>query len=293
MTAHISPTDLHVLDAEPRILDLRLAEALGFVHPLNIRKLIRRNSAELAQHGEVFSTVAKTSDPQRGGRPGAEYWLNEPQSVLLCMFARTARGAEVRKEIIEVFIGWRRSHAFPALQPPEQPAPAEAGGDLLSDAPLAARVDAVRLGARLWGVARARAMWRAFGLPAVPPAPLDGRAEAEACLLRLLDHAPAGGGGRTVRLLVEDALEDDETARLLLLGLGIRVRADIDDGFLVANRHPGLAALYAGSDWSDGLWPRVLRRLPGAVPVGPMKYDGRAARGTLLPAALLDLYSEQ
>src|SRR5690349_18807032 len=108
MTVHIAPTDLKLLDSEPRVQDLRIAEALEFQNPLDIRKLIRRNADELQKHGGFFATVAKNGDPMGRGRPGEEYWLNEPQSILVCMFARTDRAAEVRAEIISVFIAWRR-----------------------------------------------------------------------------------------------------------------------------------------------------------------------------------------
>ena len=115
MNAMISLSDLHVIDDEPRIHDLRLAEALGFGRVYDIRQLIQRNSGELVGFGEVYGTVPKTS--RRGGRPTTEYHLNEAQALLICMFSQTRRAAEVRKQLIEVFMAWRRGELTQPVQP--------------------------------------------------------------------------------------------------------------------------------------------------------------------------------
>lgn len=92
-------------DDEPRIKDIRLGERLGMAQPLNIRQTIEANRAELEAYGEVFTRRVKTGS--KGGRPGIEYWLNEPQALLLCMFSRTDAASEVRRELIEVYMAWR------------------------------------------------------------------------------------------------------------------------------------------------------------------------------------------
>lgn len=94
------------LNHEPRVRDLRVAERLGMSQPLNIRALIEANRAELEMHGEVFTRRVKTT--RRGGRPGTEYWLTEGQVLVLCMLSRTPAAARVRREVIEVFMAWRR-----------------------------------------------------------------------------------------------------------------------------------------------------------------------------------------
>lgn len=118
MTAHIiaqhsalilSKSDIATTNGEARIRDVRLGEVLGLSQPLNIRSVIAANIAELKGLGEVLTQRVKTL-PQ-GGRPGTEYWLNEAQALLICMFARTERAAEVRKQLIEVFMAWRRGEA--------------------------------------------------------------------------------------------------------------------------------------------------------------------------------------
>lgn len=105
----LSKTDLKIINDEPRIHDLHLADALGFEQLRDIRKLIARNFQEMKSLGKVCATVAQTL-PQ-GGRPGTEYYLNEAQALLICMFARTERAAEVRKQVIDVFMAWRRGEA--------------------------------------------------------------------------------------------------------------------------------------------------------------------------------------
>jgi hypothetical protein len=78
-----------VLDGqeEARVLDLRLAEALGFDRPRNIRKLIERNKLELSTYGDICSTMEPLNPGKRGPR-ATEYWLNEGQAFVLCMFDR-------------------------------------------------------------------------------------------------------------------------------------------------------------------------------------------------------------
>ncbi|AWJ82666.1 hypothetical protein TSH58p_17675 [Azospirillum sp. TSH58] len=119
----LTPDQLNDQDGEPRVSDLVLAERLGFDKPHNIRKLIERNRAELETYGAlveatgVFSTVEKTSGevsdrqsetPNRGGRPGKAYYLNEGQALVICALSRTPQAALVRRQIIEVFLAYRR-----------------------------------------------------------------------------------------------------------------------------------------------------------------------------------------
>lgn len=117
--AGLSLADLATIGGdEPRIADRKLGEVLGFAASVDIRKLIRRNEAELSALGGVFATVAKTS--RVGGRPATEYWLTEAQSLLICMFARTPQAAAVRGQIISVFMEWRKRRAPAQRQPAHQ-----------------------------------------------------------------------------------------------------------------------------------------------------------------------------
>lgn len=121
MLPALTASDLTVMADEPRVRDLDLAERLGFSLARDIRQIIRRNGDELAMHGEVFGVTPKTSP--KGGRPGVEFWLNEPQALLVCMFSRTPKAAEVRRQVVGVFLAWRRGELDRAA-PPAAPAPA-------------------------------------------------------------------------------------------------------------------------------------------------------------------------
>jgi len=92
---------LTVLDGEPRVHDLALAERLEFSQAIDIRKLIRRNEDKLLKFG-VLATVAKTSSDQ-GGRPSSEFYLNQKQSIFICMKSETDKAFDVQAEIVRVF----------------------------------------------------------------------------------------------------------------------------------------------------------------------------------------------
>jgi hypothetical protein len=116
MTAIISLSDLNTsVNHEPRVLDVLLAERLGFADKYKVRELIERNRAELEFQGVVSATVAETSS--KGGRPAAEYWLNEWHAILVCMFSRTEKAAEVRKAVIEVYKAYRQQKTVAEPQP--------------------------------------------------------------------------------------------------------------------------------------------------------------------------------
>lgn len=106
------------IDDEPRVLDVVLGEGLGFDRPRDVRKLVERNLQEIQMYG-VCATVAQTTGP-KGGRPGKAYYLNEPQALLICMFSNTARAAEVRKMLIDVFMEYRRSQGTIKVQAHER-----------------------------------------------------------------------------------------------------------------------------------------------------------------------------
>ncbi|MBY6244011.1 hypothetical protein [Methylosinus sp. Sm6] len=105
----IVAADLHLLDAEPRIPDSKLALALGYRDAEYVRKAIDRNFEELSSYGEVLRQTVGKPLGSRGGRPSLTYLLNEQQALLICMFARTANAAKVRAQVIAVYMDWRRT----------------------------------------------------------------------------------------------------------------------------------------------------------------------------------------
>ncbi|WP_042703176.1 hypothetical protein [Azospirillum sp. B506] len=108
----LSPTDIDTtINHEPRILDLRLAAALGFRKPRDIRPLIERHREALERLGEVCLTVRQTSP--NGGRPAAEFWLTKKQAVYLCTKAETERATDITIAVVELFDAVTSGKALP------------------------------------------------------------------------------------------------------------------------------------------------------------------------------------
>lgn len=117
MTA-LTLRDLSVVSGEPRVHDIVLGQRLGFERPRKVRELIHRNFAELKRYGEVSPhRGAKPQLGSKGGRPQSGFLLNEGQALLVCMFADTDRAAEVREQVIRVFMAWRAGELQAAPQP--------------------------------------------------------------------------------------------------------------------------------------------------------------------------------
>lgn len=94
------PLVLKPINGEPRILDIDLAEKLGFDRPADIRKLIKRYEEKLNKFS-ILATVAKIHEG--AGRPSDEFYLNRKQAAFICMKSETDNAFEVQVEIIEVF----------------------------------------------------------------------------------------------------------------------------------------------------------------------------------------------
>ena len=92
------------IDDEPRVRDLLLGQRLGFSRPRAIRQIIERNSFELGGYGSLATRRGKSR-----GQAFTEYFLNEGQSLLLCMFSKTEKATAVRKMLIDVFMEYRRA----------------------------------------------------------------------------------------------------------------------------------------------------------------------------------------
>lgn len=87
-------------DDEPRILDVRLAEALGFQRPRNIRRIIARHMDALATFGRC-STVEHR--PERGGTPEVRYYLNRKQAIYIAAKSETERAVEITIQVVQIF----------------------------------------------------------------------------------------------------------------------------------------------------------------------------------------------
>lgn len=100
------------INGEPRIRDLDLAVRLGFSQPRDIRKLIKRNEAKLLTFGGC-ATVARLVE----GNETSEFYLNQKQSIFICMKSETDNAFEVQAEIVRVFDAHLNGSLQPALNP--------------------------------------------------------------------------------------------------------------------------------------------------------------------------------
>lgn len=100
----LSRDQLSVIEGDARIADTHVQNALGYGRINDLHRIIRKHEAELETYGEMLCQTGKASS----GQNTLTYYLNEEQATLVCMFARTARAAEARRQIVEVFTAWRR-----------------------------------------------------------------------------------------------------------------------------------------------------------------------------------------
>ncbi len=103
---NLTINDLQVIENEPRIKDVVLGVVLGLHRAVAIKQVIEANIQEL----QGFGPCPLQMETEKVGcvtRQVKTYYLNEPQALLLCMFSRTARAAQVRKELIEVYMAYR------------------------------------------------------------------------------------------------------------------------------------------------------------------------------------------
>ncbi|GBU16234.1 MULTISPECIES: hypothetical protein [unclassified Methylobacterium] len=280
MTKLLTVHDLHLLDEAPRIQDLKLAAALGFEVTREIRRLIERNVRELAQHGEVCVTIPQTGP--RGGRPGKEYWLNEGQAVLICMFSRTEKAAEVRQTVISVFMAWRRGQA-PVAAPSATGSPVTAAE---AERPLAERREARRLCEAAYvihGPLAARRLWDTLNLPAAHGADRAGERMTELAHEALRHILDAAIEGEPLRDWLDRAIHLDVVACDVLRAHGVLV-SDAEAGIVIGRSVPFVAEALAKHRIGAG----CLRDLSGAREYKVTKFAGRPSRGTFVPYATLD-----
>lgn len=101
----LSRDDLSVIEGDARVSSRRLAEALGFARHDHFVRLLKERIEELEDFDRIFLIKEEKSGR---GRPSQTYYLNEHQATALCMWAETATARTARRQIIEVFVAWRR-----------------------------------------------------------------------------------------------------------------------------------------------------------------------------------------
>lgn len=103
------------IEQEPRIQDIVLGRALGLKRSRAIRQVIESNMPELLTYGRAPLQMA---DVKIGcaARKIESYYLNEPQALLICMFSRTDRAAQVRKEVIEAYMSFKAQNKAEVIE---------------------------------------------------------------------------------------------------------------------------------------------------------------------------------
>jgi hypothetical protein len=87
MNSFVANVGLSEFEGEPRARDLDIADRLGFSQPRDIRKLIKRHSAELEQFGPSRHRGAMVDIGSGAKREVQEYWLNEGQALLVSILS--------------------------------------------------------------------------------------------------------------------------------------------------------------------------------------------------------------
>ncbi len=270
-------------DDEPWFVGIDVCRVLGLKKP--------HSSLKLLDEDERGSHTMGVTSSENGVRNTQEMIIVSEPGLYRLIFRS-------RKPEAERFKRWVAHDVLPSIRKEgyyraEAPFPDPVSGlELLSGAPLSARVDAVRLGARMYGLSRGRALWSALGLPEVPEVPASRRDEAYDCLNLILDGGADDSDPRTARQLAEAALDGSREAQANLSLMGLKAVELPEEGLFVANQSPALEWLLAGTDYDKKRWMRVLRRLPGAIggrAAGREYLEGVQVRGTVIPAHYLDL----
>ena len=95
------------VDDEARIGHFDLADRLGHGDRRDVSRLIQRSRQELGRYGSIGQRAQMVRIGSGARRSVNEYLLNEPQSLLVCIFAQTTRAADVRQILIETFLSVR------------------------------------------------------------------------------------------------------------------------------------------------------------------------------------------
>jgi hypothetical protein len=201
-----------------------------------------------------------------------------------------------RKPIAEKFQRWVTHEVLPAIRRhggyghnggPAGPLPGEDPHP--DDISFSEKLRAVDLAMRVHGRARARIMWRAMGLPAVPEAPPTIHDEALVCLRHLLDFIVTDIDGERARIrdLIDEAIDDNEGSRQLIMRHGVKLHHS-GRGFVVANCGDGITRIYGDTRWAKGRHYWMLRKLAGVKANGNTKFFGVTHKATFVPMKYLD-----
>lgn len=126
---------------------------------------------------------------------------------------------------------------------------------------------------------------------------MDQASDWERCLNHLFGQqldVYRGGERQTVGQYVLKAAEivdsgDPKKAQRALASAGMRVYGQKDNAQLaIANAHPGLAALFEGTQWhasagQRGVWAQAIKRIPDSFSTGSLRFDLVGSRARRFP----------
>jgi len=131
-------------DDEPRILDVVLAERLGFSKPADIRKLVKRLEEQGKLPGVLRHRHVATSQMPTGGERTYEslaYYLDEKNALRVIRRCETDKADDVMEEVITVYLAYRHGTLAPAAPSVDHPAITAAATEAAAKA-LGVRLDA-------------------------------------------------------------------------------------------------------------------------------------------------------
>jgi len=248
---------------------------------------------EIRDHSQALNRL---DEDERGGctvpTPGGPQEvvvISEPGVFRLIFTSRKAEAERFKRWLAhEVLPQLRRTGRFDMNDEP---------ADIVGSDPLAvvtAKLALVREARMLFGHQQARTIWKQLNLPTIP---LDEAetpiGEAMHVLWTILGSDP-GVPGKTVKSLLLDAMDDDDTAKATLKLCGVRpMEMDGEPGFWIANRARHIAQALEGTGWAKMTWRLALKRLSGARSGGVHSTDGFAQAGVWLPERYLDIRTEE
>lgn len=122
---------LHDIDGEPMIEDMELAVRLEYSQPRDIRKIIKR----MIDAGNIKPTDYRATVARVNGGDANIYHLTEAAALLVTTRSETQKAAEITRQVIDVFIEYRKGTLSKTATVPRAsaPSPVTASKNMLAD----------------------------------------------------------------------------------------------------------------------------------------------------------------
>jgi hypothetical protein len=126
-TLILRETDLTWIEGKPFINDQRLGELLGFKHPRQIKRIIKRYMAQLEQLGIVYRSSTLSPVGIWGGQQASEtFEMDTGPALYVIAKCATPKSADLTVDIVRLAVAAAQSqgatYEAPQLPPPSTPA---------------------------------------------------------------------------------------------------------------------------------------------------------------------------